>query len=57
MNKNDQLSADQNWSIAPVKGATVTFESSLAKPFAEKSSNVDFIRNASTDGLGVQASL
>lgn len=47
-------SADQNWSIAPIKGATVTFESSLlAKPFAEKSSSVDFVRNASTDGLGV----
>ena len=25
----------------------------LAKPFAEKSSSVDFVRNASTDGLGV----
>ena len=36
------------------KGATVTFESSLmAKPFAEKSSSIDFVRNASTDGLGV----
>ncbi|MDI5789474.1 hypothetical protein PO124_16665 [Bacillus licheniformis] len=29
--------ADNNWSIAPIKGADVTFESSLlAKPFAEK---------------------
>nr|MDF9459634.1 metallophosphoesterase [Bacillus pumilus] len=37
-----------------MKGATLTFESSLlAKPFAEKSSGVDFVRNASTDGLGV----
>ncbi|MGE6631720.1 multifunctional 2',3'-cyclic-nucleotide 2'-phosphodiesterase/3'-nucleotidase/5'-nucleotidase [Bacillus sp. NPDC077027] len=46
--------ADQNWSISPVKGATLTFESSvLAKPFAEKSSEVKFVRNADTDGLGV----
>ncbi|WP_429668304.1 bifunctional 2',3'-cyclic-nucleotide 2'-phosphodiesterase/3'-nucleotidase [Bacillus gobiensis] len=46
--------ADNNWSIAPIKGANVTFESSLmAKEFADKADDVDFVKNSETSGLGV----
>ena len=46
--------ADNNWSIAPIKGADVTFESSLlAKPFAEKAKDIDFVRESENSGYGV----
>ncbi|MCY8088996.1 multifunctional 2',3'-cyclic-nucleotide 2'-phosphodiesterase/3'-nucleotidase/5'-nucleotidase [Bacillus sonorensis] len=46
--------ADNNWSIAPIKGAEVTFESSLlAKPFAEKAKDIDFVRESANSGYGV----
>ncbi|MFN2747828.1 multifunctional 2',3'-cyclic-nucleotide 2'-phosphodiesterase/3'-nucleotidase/5'-nucleotidase [Bacillus sp. z60-18] len=46
--------ADNNWSIAPIKGADVTFESSLlAKPFAEKAQDIDFVRESENKGYGV----
>ncbi|MGN9864008.1 multifunctional 2',3'-cyclic-nucleotide 2'-phosphodiesterase/3'-nucleotidase/5'-nucleotidase [Bacillus swezeyi] len=46
--------ADNNWSIAPLKGAEVTFESSLlAKPFAEKAKDIDFVRESANSGYGV----
>lgn len=46
--------ADNNWSIAPIKGANVTFESSLlAKPFAEKAKDIGFVRESENSGYGV----
>lgn len=36
--------ADNNWSIAPVSGTNLTFESSLlAKPFADKADDVAYV--------------
>ncbi|NPC91847.1 bifunctional 2',3'-cyclic-nucleotide 2'-phosphodiesterase/3'-nucleotidase [Bacillus sp. WMMC1349] len=46
--------ADNNWSIKPVRGPKIIFESSLlAKPFAEKLKSIDFVRESANQGYGV----
>ncbi|AWG39416.1 multifunctional 2',3'-cyclic-nucleotide 2'-phosphodiesterase/3'-nucleotidase/5'-nucleotidase [Bacillus amyloliquefaciens] len=45
--------ADHNWSILPVKGANMTFESSLAaKPFADRADDVAYIGESQNAGYG-----
>ncbi|WOO44691.1 multifunctional 2',3'-cyclic-nucleotide 2'-phosphodiesterase/3'-nucleotidase/5'-nucleotidase [Bacillus subtilis] len=46
--------ADNNWSIAPVSGTNLTFESSLlAKPFADKADDVAYVGKSANEGYGV----
>ncbi|MED4802502.1 multifunctional 2',3'-cyclic-nucleotide 2'-phosphodiesterase/3'-nucleotidase/5'-nucleotidase [Bacillus atrophaeus] len=46
--------ADNNWSIAPVAGTNLTFESSLlAKPFAEEADDVAYLGESSNAGYGL----
>ncbi|MBY8914409.1 multifunctional 2',3'-cyclic-nucleotide 2'-phosphodiesterase/3'-nucleotidase/5'-nucleotidase [Bacillus sp. YC2] len=45
--------ADNNWSILPVKGTNLTFESSLsAKPFADRADDVAYIGESKNAGYG-----
>lgn len=45
--------ADHNWSILPVKGTNLTFESSLAaKPFADRADDVAYIGESQNAGYG-----
>ncbi|MCY8819155.1 metallophosphoesterase, partial [Bacillus atrophaeus] len=46
--------ADNNWSIAPVAGTNLTFESSLlAKPFADEADDVAYLGESSNAGYGL----